>query len=95
MFSGLVNSFRGFMGWDNLEVTPGGNNEEKVQNNNIDERQSLFKQLSQFIGKDITSLISLPVWIFEPFSFLQVMGEPLQFDEALFKVRIYVNNLLH
>jgi len=85
MFSGFMNSFRGFMGWDNLEVTPGGNNEEQVQNNNLDERQSLFKQLSQFIGKDITSMISLPVWIFEPFSFLQVMSEPLQFDEALFK----------
>jgi len=85
MFSGLMNSFKGFMGWDTLEVTPGGNNEEKVQNTNIDERQSLFKQLSQFIGKDITSMISLPVWVFEPFSFLQVLGEPLQFDDSLFK----------
>jgi hypothetical protein len=85
MFSGLMNSFKGFMGWDTLEVTAGGNNEEKVQNTNIDERQSLFKQLSGFIGKDITSMISLPVWVFEPFSFLQVMCEPLQFDELLLK----------
>jgi hypothetical protein len=88
MFSGLMNSFKGFMGWDTLEVTAGGNNEEKVQNTNIDERQSLFKQLSGFIGKDITSMISLPVWVFEPFSFLQVMCEPLQFDELLLKVLV-------
>jgi len=85
MFSSLVSSFKGYMGWDNLEVTAGGNNEEKAQQQNIEERQSLFKQLSGFIGKDITSMISLPVWVFEPFSFLEVMAEPLQFDELLIK----------
>jgi len=73
------------MGWDNLEVVSGGDNEEAIQHNNTDERQSLFKQLSQFIGKDITSMISLPVWVFEPISFLEVLCEPMQFDELLHK----------
>ncbi len=38
------------------------------------------------IGKDITSMISLPVWIFEPLSFLQIMSEPLQYEYLLQKV---------
>eukprot|EP01115_Flamella_aegyptia_P000433 TRINITY_DN106242_c0_g1_i1.p1 TRINITY_DN106242_c0_g1~~TRINITY_DN106242_c0_g1_i1.p1 ORF type:complete len:444 (-),score=89.16 TRINITY_DN106242_c0_g1_i1:39-1370(-) len=86
MFSGLVNSFKGLMGWEqDLQVESGGNQEDSVKHQDLNERQSLFKQLSQFIGKDITSMISLPVWIFEPFSFLQVMCEPMQYEELLNK----------
>eukprot|EP01118_Nematostelium_gracile_P004578 TRINITY_DN1536_c0_g1_i1.p1 TRINITY_DN1536_c0_g1~~TRINITY_DN1536_c0_g1_i1.p1 ORF type:complete len:442 (-),score=137.62 TRINITY_DN1536_c0_g1_i1:91-1221(-) len=35
------------------------------------------------MGKDVTSSISLPVWIFEPHSFLQIMCEPFQYAELL------------
>jgi hypothetical protein len=86
MFSGLMSSVKGWMGWDNLPVESGGGNEDNIQHNNTDERQSLFKQLSGFIGKDITSMISLPVWVFEPISFLEVLCEPMQFEEVLQKV---------
>jgi hypothetical protein len=85
MFSGFVSSFKGLMGWD-LQVESGGQSEDEIKHSNNDERQSLFKQLSGFMGKDITSMISLPVWIFEPFSFLQVICEPMQFEELLNQV---------
>lgn len=88
MFSGLVSSFKGLMGWEeNLQVESGGGQEEAVKNTDMNERQSLFKQLSGFIGKDVTSMISLPIFIFEPFSFLQVLGEPMQFEDVLNKVK--------
>jgi hypothetical protein len=52
---------------------------------NTAERQGLWQQLSSFIGKDITSMISLPVWVFEPLSFLQIMCEPMQYETLLQK----------
>jgi len=89
-FSGLVNSAKGLLGFENLEVVqPGPNNQtdekEKENANMTEQKQSLWKQLSSYIGKDITSMISLPVWIFEPLSFLQIMCEPMQFAELLEK----------
>lgn len=87
MFSGFVNSVKGLLGYENLEVVNAGEDATAPKPTVQDEEQKkgLFKQLSQYIGKDITSMISLPVWIFEPHSFLQIMCEPLQFEELLKK----------
>jgi hypothetical protein len=38
-----------------------------------------------FFEQDIVSMISLPVWVFEPISFLHVMGVPLEFAEIFDK----------
>eukprot|EP01114_Cavostelium_apophysatum_P012516 TRINITY_DN281_c0_g1_i1.p1 TRINITY_DN281_c0_g1~~TRINITY_DN281_c0_g1_i1.p1 ORF type:complete len:405 (-),score=127.86 TRINITY_DN281_c0_g1_i1:119-1333(-) len=84
-FSGMANSVKGMLGFENLEVVKGDEGEEKVDEAEVEQKQGLFKQLSSYIGKDITSMISLPVWIFEPHSFLQIMCEPLQFEELLKK----------
>jgi len=84
-FSGFVNSVKGFFGYEDLEVVSGGSGEDSKDNAAQEERKSLWKQLSSYIGKDITSMISLPVWIFEPLSFLQIICEPLQFVEVLQK----------
>jgi len=82
----LWNSVKGMLGYDSLQTESSGAAEETaVTNTNSAERQSLWKQLSNYIGKDITSMISLPVWIFEPLSFLQIMCEPLQYVELLNK----------
>lgn len=84
MFSGAFSFMKGILGMDQLKVE-----ETKEENKtDIDEgkRKGLFSQLSNMIGKDITSMISLPVWVFEPLSFLQIMSEPLQYDYLLQKV---------
>jgi len=74
------------MGYDTLEATSGGENEEKVDDKNVEEqKKSLWKQLSGLIGQDVTSLISLPVWVFDPISFLQIMCEPMMYAELLHK----------
>lgn len=77
---------KGFLGFEDLQVEAGGQGEDAIQNANTEERQSLWKQLSQYIGKDVTSMISLPAWVFEPISFLQIMAEPMEYAELLIKV---------
>jgi hypothetical protein len=74
------------LGYETLETESSGSPaEQAVATTNTEERKGLWKQLSSYIGKDITSMISLPVWIFEPLSFLQIMCEPLQYAELLHK----------
>ncbi len=86
--SGLVSSMKGLLGYEGLEVEPAGPDADSSAAASIsDEKKSLWKQLSSYIGKDVTSMISLPVWIFEPLSFLQIMCEPMQFGELLLKVK--------
>lgn len=40
-------------------------------------------QLNKYIGMDVTSLLSVPVWIMEPFTMLQKMAEVLEYTELL------------
>ncbi|KAM9967435.1 hypothetical protein ACTFIW_001519 [Dictyostelium discoideum] len=83
MFSGALNYMKGLVGTnENLQVEESGDNKGDIE---PEQRKGLLKQLSSYVGKDITSLISLPVWIFEPVSFLQVMSEPLQYNALLSK----------
>lgn len=57
--------------------------DEQVQQ---EDRKRLFSKLTGLMGKDIVSLLSLPVSLFEPTSVLQTMVEPLRNSELLFKV---------
>jgi hypothetical protein len=43
------------------------------------------KQFQQYIGMDVTSLLSVPVWIMEPFSILQKAAEIMEYTELLDK----------
>lgn len=40
-------------------------------------------KLSKFIGMDVTSLMSVPLFIMEPFSMLQKMAEIMEYTELL------------
>lgn len=82
MFSGAMSYMKGLLGIESLKVEEAGEDGKKPDPD-AEKRKGLFKTLSSFIGKDITSMVSLPVWAFEPTSFLQVMSEPLQYDEVL------------
>ena len=48
-------------------------------------RQEEFTNYKDFIGMDITSLVSLPVWIMEPFTMLQKMAEIMEYNDRLEK----------
>ncbi|EFA79665.1 oxysterol binding family protein [Heterostelium album PN500] len=81
----MWNYMKSLVGGDsNLQVEENGDNKGQTPDDQ-EQRKGLFKQLSSYVGKDITSMISLPVWIFEPVSFLQVMSEPLQYSALLDK----------
>ncbi len=54
---------------------------------NVQMRKQVWgtKQFQQYIGKDVTSLLSLPVWIMEPFTILQKAAEIMEYTELLDK----------
>mmetsp|Transcript_11385 Transcript_11385/g.19976 ORF Transcript_11385/g.19976 Transcript_11385/m.19976 type:complete len:456 (-) Transcript_11385:826-2193(-) len=80
-----------FLGWEDLEVVDP--NAEKA-NKGVeaegeglmqDERKQAWgtKQFQQYIGMDVTSLLSVPVWIMEPFTILQKAAEIMEYTELL------------
>jgi hypothetical protein len=81
----LINSVKGIFGSEEIKVESGGQNEETTTGSPTKEKEGLWQQLRGMIGKDVTSMISLPVWIFEPLSFLQIMCEPMQNADLLLK----------
>ena len=52
---------------------------------NVDEatRMAAFANFRDFIGMDITSLVTLPVWIMEPYTLLQKVAEIMEYTGAL------------
>lgn len=42
---------------------------------NVQDRESYWKMMHKYIGSDITSMVTLPVIIFEPMTMLQKMAE--------------------
>ena len=49
----------------------------------MQQRQKEFTSYRDYIGMDITSLVSLPVWIMEPFTILQRLAEIMEYTEHL------------
>ena len=52
-----------------------------------------------YIGRDITSLVTLPVWIMEPYTMLQKVAEIMEYTEQLDRaagspVDLFVNGTL-
>ena len=43
----------------------------------------MFDQLAKMVGSDVTSLLSVPVWIMEPTSVIQKMAEIMEYPELL------------
>lgn len=41
----------------------------------VQDRESYWKMMHKYIGSDITSMVTLPVIIFEPMTMLQKMAE--------------------
>ncbi|MED6120869.1 Oxysterol-binding protein- protein 3C [Stylosanthes scabra] len=50
-----------------------------------EERDSFFKMMKSYIGADVTSLVTLPVTIFEPMTMLQKMAELMEYSHLLDK----------
>jgi hypothetical protein len=48
-----------------------------------EERDSYFKMMQKYVGSDITSMVTLPVIIFEPMTMLQRMAELMEYSYLL------------
>jgi len=62
---------------------PNSTSSEEEVDDTQEDRKKLWSKVSGLIGKDTTSLLSLPVSLFEPTSVLQTMVEPLRYAELL------------
>jgi len=88
-----MNVLRGLVGRKHHEEKPDEippaqpNNDEDHHDDsdNQEDRKKLWSKVSGLIGKDTTSLLSLPVSMFEPLSVLQSMCEPLRYADIIEK----------
>eukprot|EP00897_Mesotaenium_endlicherianum_P002073 jgi/Mesen1/1894/ME000143S00948 len=75
----------------NLEViNPEGGEtdaEEEAKHSRFkkEEQESYFKMMHKYVGADVTSLVTLPVIIFEPMTMLQKMAELMEYTDLLIK----------
>lgn len=54
----------------------------------MQQRQKAFTGYKEYLGKDITSLVILPVWIMQPFTMLQNMAEIMEYTDCLDKAAV-------
>jgi hypothetical protein len=88
-----TDTLNSFLGWEDLEIVdPDADSAHKGAEKpddgiNQNERKQAWgtKQFQQYIGMDVTSLLSVPVWIMEPFTILQKAAEIMEYTELLDK----------
>ncbi|KAM5583589.1 hypothetical protein ABKV19_003467 [Rosa sericea] len=87
--SAMHRSVGGMLGYEGVEVInpEGGKDdaEEEAQRGRWkqEERDSYWKMMQKYIGSDITSMVTLPVYIFEPMTMLQKMAELMEYSHLL------------
>jgi len=87
--AGQINSY---LGWEEFDVVdPDADAAKKGETKDEGlyqaERKQAWgsKQFQQYIGMDVTSLLSVPVWIMEPFTILQKAAEIMEYTDLLDK----------
>ncbi|WJX76376.1 Oxysterol-binding protein-related protein 3B [Trifolium repens] len=87
--SSMTKSVNGTPSIDGLEVVnPEGGTEDAAEEAKKgrwkdEERDSYFKMMQKYVGSDITSMVTLPVIIFEPMTMLQRMAELMEYSYLL------------
>ncbi|KAM2467955.1 hypothetical protein FF1_009680 [Malus domestica] len=87
--SAMTKSVNGIMGYEGLEViNPDGSHEDLEDEARKgrwkqEDRDSYWKIMQKYIGSDVTSLVTLPVLIFEPMTMLQKMAELMEYSHLL------------
>lgn len=87
LISGAAKAVTGAMGYDELEATDpnaqGADGKASRLDERTDDRKAMFTQLRQYIGADVISLMSIPVWLMEPLTVLQKAAENMEYCELL------------
>ncbi|KAA8518912.1 hypothetical protein F0562_016314 [Nyssa sinensis] len=87
--SAMQKSVNGLMGYEGLEViNPEGGTEDAAEEAQKgrwkqEDRDSYWKMMHKYIGSDVTSMVTLPVLIFEPMTMLQKMAELMEYSYLL------------
>ncbi|XAR50925.1 hypothetical protein NMG60_11005392 [Bertholletia excelsa] len=87
--SAMHKSVNGLLGYEGLEViNPEGGTEDAAEEAEKgrwkqEDRDSYWKMMHKYIGSDVTSMVTLPVLIFEPMSMLQKMAELMEYSQLL------------
>ncbi|XVF08106.1 hypothetical protein REPUB_Repub06bG0197300 [Reevesia pubescens] len=85
----MTKSVNGILGYEGLEVVnPEGGTEDAEEEARRgrwkqEDRDSYWKTMQKYIGSDVTSMVTLPVLIFEPMSMLQKMAELMEYSYLL------------
>lgn len=87
--SAMTKSVNGLLGYEGLEViNPEGGTEDGEEEASRgrwkqEDRDGYWKMMQKYIGSDVTSMVTLPVLIFEPMSMLQRMAELMEYSYLL------------
>ncbi|KAG6434364.1 hypothetical protein SASPL_105994 [Salvia splendens] len=87
--SAMSKSVNGLLGYEGLQViNPDGGTEDaedEAQKGRWrqEDRDSYWKMMQNYIGSDVTSMVTLPVLIFEPMTMLQKMAELMEYSYLL------------
>ncbi|KHG20118.1 Oxysterol-binding-related protein 3C -like protein [Gossypium arboreum] len=82
-------SVNGLLGYEGVEViNPEGGKEDAEEEAHRgrwkqEERESYWKMMHKYIGSDVTSMVTLPVLIFEPMTMLQKIAELMEYSYLL------------
>ncbi|KAL1546332.1 Oxysterol-binding protein-related protein 3A [Salvia divinorum] len=85
----MSKSVNGLLGYEGLQViNPDGGTEDaedEAQKGRWrqEDRDSYWKMMQSYIGSDVTSMVTLPVLIFEPMTMLQKMAELMEYSYLL------------
>lgn len=85
----MSKSVNGLLGYEGLEVInpEGGTDEAEAEAQKgrwkQEDRDSYWKMMQKYIGSDVTSMVTLPVLIFEPMTMLQKMAELMEYSYLL------------
>ncbi|KAK4480959.1 hypothetical protein RD792_011821 [Penstemon davidsonii] len=87
--SAMSKSVNGLIGYEGLEVVnpEGGTDDVEVEAQKgrwkQEDRDSYWRTMQKYIGSDVTSMVTLPVLIFEPMTMLQKMAELMEYSYLL------------
>ncbi|ONK76924.1 uncharacterized protein A4U43_C02F1300 [Asparagus officinalis] len=87
--SAVHKSVNGLLGYEGLEVInpEGGTDDAEAEAAKgrwkQEDRDSHWKMMQKYIGSDVTSMVTLPVIIFEPMTMLQKMAELMEYSHLL------------
>ncbi|CAG9465360.1 unnamed protein product [Pedinophyceae sp. YPF-701] len=89
MVSSVTNAMASSLGLSDLETVEPEVKDESAEATGLadkslaNDRQDFFSQVKGMLGKDVMSLLSVPVYFMEPFSTLQKMAEIMEYPDLL------------